>query len=287
MISKSEMTLCFVTVDRPMFLKESLSSVAKFPNLIVYDNGSSSSNINLTKAFSKKYNTSVIFCEKNEGLMKAWNQCIINSNTDWVCVCPDDIVFRKDWFDDFNKILTKRPQTKIVFGNNYDCIIIHKSIIPKIGWWDENYRQYPSSEDYGFHLNLTNILGYSPYCWPGDHIQGDERKRRLEVVNKNKINYLREDNFTYWCTYPDSLCDVFCKEIPHIKDGASYAKKDPNVETGQQYFDRIYEQCEEKDEGSLLNIDCLYYRLRDRSGKTISNPYPEITKEYERKYTEK
>jgi len=282
-MNKEDITIAFVSLERHVFLQQSIESVKDFPKLLIYDNGSTNYTSKLMlSAYSKKYKSSYIRNEKNEGLSKAWNQCIIKAKTEWVALCPDDVIFREDWFKDLNKILELRPWTKVVFGNNYDCIILHKSIIPVIGWLDENFKQYPSCEDYQLHLRLSKVLGYSPYCWPGDHIQGEERFKRLEIATEAAKNYLREDNFTYWCTYQNSICKPLCYEIPHKKDGASYAKKNLNVETGEQYFLRNWEICNSNDFGALLNIDCQFYKLK-KEGKWANTFYPEIIEMYEKR----
>lgn len=259
-MNKNQITLCFVTLERASFLAQALNSVADMPNILVYDNGTESNlNKNLIKATALKNKARYIRTDKNEGLMRAWNKCIEESSTDWVACMPDDVVFREGWFKDLQDVLEERTWVKIVFGNNYDCIIVKKDAIKK-PFWNENYKQYPSMEDYDKHLELTEELGFSPYCWPGDHVRGNDRLKRLEVAEKAKNNYLSSDNFTFWFTYEGF--QPLCHEIPHPKNAAAYAKKDPKIETGQEYFNKVWQQCQENDPGALLNIDCLWYRRR-------------------------
>jgi len=276
-----EVTLAFVTLERPPFLAQSLASVAKdFKHVIVYDNGSQNvANRNLNRAWAQKHKCQYIHVEKNEGLPKAWNQCIIKAPTDWVVLCPDDVIFRPDWVSDC-QLLMERKETKIILGNNYDMIMLHKSVIPTFGWLEERYKQYPSSEDYDMHLRFAELIGFSPYTMPGDHVQGAERTIRMDRANKlTEKEYLSEKNFTAWCTSPFSKTEVLCTEIPHPKT-ANYFTKDPNQETGYDFHAKKWKVCYEGEPGALLNIDGQFWKrlLPDL------NPYPEVTEEYRQRY---
>lgn len=275
MLKREDITLSFVTLERANFLAQSLNSVREFPNIIVFDNGTKNkSNKMLIKALAKKRKASLICSVSNDGLPRAWNQCIIQAKTDWVVLCPDDVVFRDGWFSDINEILKIRPNTKIIFGNNYDMIMIHKSIIPAIGWWEERYKQYPSSEDFDHCCRLTEIMGFAPYVMPGDHVQGPERRIRLSRKT-TKDQYFSDANFTYWCTSEFSICEPLCHEIPHPKT-CDYFERNPSQETGYDFHDRKWKVAEK----GLLNIDGQYW---ERLLPDIDF-YPEITEEYWEKY---
>jgi glycosyltransferase involved in cell wall biosynthesis len=277
-LERYDITTGFVTLERSHFLARSLDSLG-FTQRIIYDNGTQNPVAKFQiKARAHTQAGKYIRSEKNEGLPKAWNQCIINAQTDWVILCPDDVIFRRDWIEDVNKILDHKPNTKIIFGNNYDMIMLHKSIIPVVGWLDERYKQYPSSEDYDFHLRLVEIIGFSPYTMPGDHVQGPEREKRLRRKTTRE-QYFSEKNFTYWCTSEFSIVPPLCTEIPHPKT-ANYFQRDPNQETGYDFHAKKWQVCEEGEKGALLNIDGQYWK------RLIPDvdPYPEITEQYRRKY---
>jgi hypothetical protein len=277
-INKEDITVCFVTLERAAFLMQSLASLGPFPNIIVHDNGTKNKNNRMIILAQAMRYHAIFHQSENEGLPKAWNQCIINSNTDWVVLCPDDIIFRNGWLEDVNKILAIRPNTKMIFGNNSDMTILHKSIIPTFGWLDERYKQYPSSEDYDLHCRLTEILGFSPYTMPGDHVQGPERQLRL-TRKTTKDQFLAPNNFTYWCNSEFSEVAPLCEEIPHAKT-ADYFEKDPSQETGYDFHAKKWKVCDEHDPGALLNIDGQYWKRL----MPDEDPHPEVTEEYRIKY---
>jgi glycosyltransferase involved in cell wall biosynthesis len=279
MIRAKDITLAFVCLERHNLLQLSLKSVEGHPSILVCDNGSSNAtNKNLIKAYAKKTGADYFRNETNEGLPKAWNLCTIISDTDWVALCPDDVIFRANWLESVNKILEIRPKTKIILGNNYNMILLHKSIIPVLGWWEERYKQYPSSEDYDFHLRLTELIGFSPYTMPGDHVVGSERQIRLSRKTI-KEQYFDLKNFTYWCTSEFSVVPVLCDEIPQIRN-CDYFKKNPNQETGYDFHNRKWRVCEPSDDGALLNIDGQYWKRL----MPDFDPYPDTTEIYRKTY---
>ena len=279
-LTPKDITLAFVTLERPPFLAESLKSVEGFPNIIVYDNGSKNpANINLAKAWAKRFDCQFIRSETNDGLPKAWNRCIIESKTNWVVLCPDDIIFDPNWLSYVNQVLTERPQTLMLFGNISDIILLHKKVITKFGWLEERYQGGVSSEDYDLHLRLTEIFGFSPYTWPGDHIQGHEREIRI-ARKTTKEDYFKKHNFTYWCNSEFSSVPLLGKEIPHSKTNHWNAHVEPGNTPGYIFHDTKWKVCSKHDEGALLNIDGQYWK---RLIEDV-DPYPKITQKYRNQY---
>ena len=272
-------TLVFVCLERADFLAKSLASVKGAPNIVVVDNGTRNTHSKIKiKAAAMKAGARLVIMSENEGLPKAWNRGIIEAKTDWVALCPDDVVFREGWAESFKEICTAFAP-KVVLGNNYDMILLHKSLIPQFGWLEERYKQYPSSEDYDYHLRLTEAIGFSPYTMPGDHIQGKEREVRMQRAKLSEEQYLSKPNFTFWCTSPWSKFDVFCDEIPHLKV-ANYFEKNESEETGYDFHKKKWEVCDEANDKALLNIDGQFWRRK----MPDVDPYPKITEAYRKKY---
>jgi glycosyltransferase involved in cell wall biosynthesis len=277
----NNLTICFVTLERFDFLKRSVESVKGFDSIIIYDNGTRSKNKEyLIKATAKKNKATYIRSKTNDGLPKAWNQCIIESKTDWVCLCPDDFIFAADWKESLERILEIKPHVKFIAGNNYDCLILHKSLIPITGWLEERYQGGVSAEDYDFHLRLTEKIGFSPYVMPGDHVVGHEREVRLKR-KITKEQFYDKRNFTYWCNSEFSEVGLLGEEIPHKKDDTWNKWVEKGNTPGYAFHDLKWELCTKQPAADgLLNIDGQFWR---RIIEDI-DPYPKITAEYKERY---
>ncbi len=72
-------------------------------------------------------------------LTELWNQGIIMAPTDWVMVCNDDIVFKKGWLEYLEEKISEGKHL-LIHLFHYGAFCIHKSLILKVGWFDENFR---------------------------------------------------------------------------------------------------------------------------------------------------
>ena len=84
------------------------------------------------------YSKEVTFHDKSS-LTELWNQCIILSPTDWVLICNDDIEFRPGWLEYLEETIDTGLYD-LIHLFHYGAMCIHKSLILKIGWFDERFR---------------------------------------------------------------------------------------------------------------------------------------------------
>jgi glycosyltransferase involved in cell wall biosynthesis len=199
---KSDITIVVVSYYRANRLKRCLNSLSDMPNVIVWDNNTTGEELDKIQKFQSDFqNTTFIFSPENYGLTHAWNQGIIQSDTDWVLLTCDDMIFDEDWFDVLNDILNEKPHLEQIHLNAWNAMVIHKKTIARMGWWDERYRYYPSMEDDDWYLRTVEELGYSPYGTYAEHIPfPPEYLNTIKpYIDKKKELFDRMDNFTYYC----------------------------------------------------------------------------------------
>ncbi|MEK6884521.1 MAG: hypothetical protein AABY22_33120, partial [Nanoarchaeota archaeon] len=116
------------------------------------------------------------------------------------------------------------------------------------------------------------------YVFPGEHIQGAEREKRLKYASK-KEDMERMDNISYFsnCRWGISTINFNIAEI--TRDHSYIQQYNKNTgEAGIAFHGRKWKETgHEKD---LLNKDCTFWKrvLPER------DPYPEITNQYREKY---
>lgn len=261
MLTEKDITVCIVSLERPNFLHATLNSISSYlpENVIVYDNGTKQ-RLSLVKAYAQKFKQfNWVFSDKNEGLAKAWNQGLLMAKTDWVALAPDDVFFRKDWIQDLNKVLTVRPGIIFVAGQHFDLPIMHKSMIEKIGYWEERYAGGVSAEDDDYYLRIVEKLGFSPQVYPGDHIQGAEREARMKLIT-TKETFNREDNWTYFCDSRWSIVPTLVNSIPHpVNHNWNNFLEKGNI-PGIKFHHQKWSQCHADSEGALLNKDGTFWK---------------------------
>lgn len=286
----TDITIAICTLDRPHYLAPCLEAIKDYSGpVIVYDNGTpkQTPKFAIYEALRQKYekeNLTWIRSEINEGLPKAWNQGIIKSKTDWVLLLADDVLMDKNWLTQANEILNSRENLEQVHLLSFNAILLHKKNILRLGWWDERFRCYPSSEDDDYYLRIVENLGYSPYVWPGNHIQGKERERILSLATSEEI-FNREDNFTYFVNSQHSKFPIINKTIG--KENHEFWKKYKPVEDkeyGIDWMKKKWVRCEDfweiKNSGHLLNKDGSFWKRR----LVEIDFYPTISQYYKELY---
>ena len=94
------------------------------------------------------------------GLAKCWNTIVLAAKHDWVVISNDDVKFDADWVATLERCMAECPNALHVGiaypTNNYSCFAIHKSLIEKIGWFDERFTDYYMEDD-DWHLRLSEF----------------------------------------------------------------------------------------------------------------------------------
>lgn len=199
---RSNITIIIVSYYRGDRLRRCIKTIDPEFNIIVWDNNTTGEELDKIKQVEKDYpKVKFIYSEENVGLPKAWNQGIIHSETDWVLLTCDDMLFDEDWFDVLCDILDKKPYLEQIHLNAWNAIVFHKQTIVRMGWWDEQYRYYPSMEDDDWYLRTVECLGYSPYGTWAEHIPFPPQYLEIikPYVDAKKELFHKDDNFTYYC----------------------------------------------------------------------------------------
>lgn len=201
-MTKQNITIVVVSYYRGKRLSRCLSTIDPAMSVIVWDNNTLGEELDYVKEAQQSFaNAKFIYSDENVGLVKAWNQCIIDADTDWVILTCDDMLFDEDWFEVFTDILKEKPHLEQIHLNSFNCIAMHKQTIVRMGWWDERYRYYPSMEDDDWYLRTTEVLGYSPYGGYADHIPFPQDYKDVvdPYIQSREELFHRTDNFTYYC----------------------------------------------------------------------------------------
>ncbi len=114
----NNITIVIVSYYRGSRLNKCLDTLNNVPNIIVWDNNTTGEELKKVKLAEQNHpHVKFIYSEENVGLTKAWNQGIIQSETDWVLLTCDDMLFDKDWFDVLNSILNEKPHLEQIHLN--------------------------------------------------------------------------------------------------------------------------------------------------------------------------
>lgn len=281
MVGYNDITVAMVTFNRPALLIQTLPTYLRFSEVLVWDNASVFGNQIALKALTAKHlNVKPTWNNENVGWPKAMNRMIAKAKTDWVLLTADDMLLGVDFIETLNCLLRWKPNLEQIYVNTFDTFLFHKKTIARMGWWDEEQPNVsPFWEDNDWYLRLNEMLGFSPgYVYPGEHIRGAEREKRLRFASKRE-DMERMDNIVYFsnCRWGISSVNFNIKELSR---DASYIQK-YNINKGktseQYYLEKWKETGNEKD---LLNKDGTFW-------KRISpekDQHPEITKQYREKY---
>lgn len=296
MIKKENITAIIVSYYRGDRLKICLDSLEGLDNIMIWDNNTKGEELEKIKKIEQnKPNVKFIYSDENWGLNKAYNQCIINSNTDWVLLTCDDMIFDSNWLEVINQILLEKPHLEQIYLNTFNAWVLHKKTIVRMGWFDELYRYYPNMEDDDWYLRTVEVLGYSYFGGIADHflnIFPDWYQKIAMKLNYQEYQFNAEDNFTFFCNSKyNKKYKIIGKETTTggSQDAGSRNTVDAQIEppkgiTGIEYHFTKWRQVTDLIE--LFDSD-TYFSKDGRAYKRIKpelDPYPEIRKQYAKKY---
>lgn len=210
-----------VHYNRPNLLVKTLPSYLRFGNVFVWDNASTAQNQVMLRAMAaKNKNIKVTWSSENVGWPKAMNRMMISAPTDWILLTADDMLLGENFIETLNKLLEWKPNLEQIYLHTFDAFLFHKKTIARMGYWEERQNQVsPVAEDDDWYLRMVEKLGYSPYVYPGDHIQGEERTKRLKYASTRELME-KEDNWTYFsnCRWGISSINFEIKELSRDKE---------------------------------------------------------------------
>lgn len=294
-MNKNNITIVVVSYYRSSRLRKCLETLKGFHNVIVWDNNTTGNELEKIKSIQKDYpEYDFEYSLDNIGLTAAWNKGTIKSSTDWVVLTCDDMLFDDDWFEVLNNILEEKPCLEQIHLNSFNCIVLHKKTIVRMGWWDERYRYYPSMEDDDWYLRTVEVLGYSPYGGYAGHIDFPQSYRDVvdPYIELRRELFHREDNFTYYCNSEHSCHKVI--GLATITGGDDDAGSRNNAQgsmdrgnnlTGVDYHHIKWQLVDPRvfslnAEGVLLGKDGRCWRRLEYD----LDYYPDVRREYARKY---
>lgn len=295
-INKDNLTAIIVSYYRGDRLKICLESLKDLKNITVWDNNTKGEELDKIKKIEYDIpHVKFIYSEENWGLNRPFNQSIINSTTDWVLLTCDDMIFNDDWLEVLNDILKEKPQLEQIYLNTFNAWVLHKKTIVRMGWFDEEYRYYPNMEDDDWYLRIVETLGYSPYGGIPQHLENvlpDWYQKIAVKLNYQEWQFKAEDNFTFFCNSKhNKKHKIIGKETNtgDVLDAGSRNNIKAQIEspkgmTGVEYHFTKWKQI--TDIMDLFNDD-TYFSKDSRAYKRIhpeSDPYPEIRKQYAKKY---
>jgi glycosyltransferase involved in cell wall biosynthesis len=290
----NSITIVIVSYYRGSRLNKCLDTLKNIPNIIVWDNNTTGEELEKVKLAEQNHpNVKFIYSNENVGLTKAWNQGIIQSETDWVLLTCDDMLFDEDWFDVLNNILDEKPHLEQIHLNAWNAVVFHKQTIVRMGWWDERYRYYPSMEDDDWYLRTVEELGYSPYGTYAKHFNFPKEyiKGLQPYLNKKEKLFHQQDNFTYYCTseYSNHKVIGLSTITGQEDDAGSRNNSEGSMDKGNNLngiefhhmkWEPINNPYMLEQEGILLGKDG---RIWKRNYPELDF-YPEIRNEYAKKY---
>jgi len=128
----------------------------RIPHLqVIYDKPEQPSEFTWPKGawIHMQHTTSHIALSEKGGLAELWNWCIMLAPTDWVLICNDDVTFNEGWLDYLEETIAT-GKYDLIHLFHYGAMCIHKSLILKLGWFDENFRG-GGFEDIDYQLRIS------------------------------------------------------------------------------------------------------------------------------------
>ncbi len=119
--SDPKISIIFPSYNGARFLKKNLDSIKKLNNLeeielVIIDNMSKDSSINVIKSYEKDINIKLIENNINQGFAEACNSGVRNSKGDFIFITNQDVIFSPDFF-------VKLTQIYVNFKKNHEIAI--------------------------------------------------------------------------------------------------------------------------------------------------------------------
>lgn len=192
------------------------NQIRKPDELFVVDNGS----WNGTKKVIKKHGVLLISMPRPVGACETFNIGFKLAKYDLVAFFDDDVVLREDWFEQMEKAIQKEPEETAIFSSHVvfspplnspkdvypyfidgfeGCAgVIRKSILRKIGYYDEKFHIYVNERDLSHRLlNRGYKIRYIP-----DAVVLHKRGPNIRVGPRSLFYHTRNRLWIYVKYYP-------------------------------------------------------------------------------------
>jgi len=160
-----EITICFkVCPGRSNEIYNAVSSMLEIDpyakNVLIIFNPYDPADHDSLLDISEIRHSDIIKLSKFESLAKAWNQSMLFSNTRYCLMLDDDIVFKDEKV--LEKIHEKHQEgfPLVHVTENWSGFSIDKALIPKVGWFDENYSYAWEDIDFRYRMAREGIPSY-------------------------------------------------------------------------------------------------------------------------------
>ncbi len=183
-----DITVCFCTRNRIGDLTNAIvsldnTSCFNFPIVVIED--CADQKFRDTK-LSSRNSLNIIEIPRRSCMSFMWNLSIISTNTKYVLICNDDIIFLRGWVDLIIKDISDGADISIL--NNYSCFLLDKKTILTIGYFDERFSS-------GGFEDIDHIMRYDHYKMSG----GIDRRTNYTESYK-LVNHLQRDSRITWDT---------------------------------------------------------------------------------------
>lgn len=144
---------------------------------------------------------------------------IEHSREEYIALLNNDLVFHKDWFTEIikihaahNQILSfspaddkdvRKPDTTFEIGYRVQkqvkgwCLVLHRSLLKKIGALDETFDFYYADNDYAMTLKRRNIRHALVYNSKVTHLE-----KRSSAVTEPSVNFLPKFSIPKYLRHP-------------------------------------------------------------------------------------
>ena len=160
-----EITICFtICPNRSWEIYNAMSSMLELDpyakNVLLIFNPYESSKHDSLLDISEFRHSDILKFSKFISLARCWNYAMLMSDTRYVLILNDDIVFKDEKV--LEKIYEKHQEgfPLVHVTENWSGFSIDKALIPKIGWFDENYSHSWEDVDFRYRMARDGILSY-------------------------------------------------------------------------------------------------------------------------------
>lgn len=145
-------------------------------------------------------------CESayRSSLSEAWNLGMMLTNNRYAIFASSDVIFKSSkWFEEL-KACREQTESQYILIDNHAVFLIDKSVIPILGWMDEEFGIGPHFDsDYLLRAYIANIkvkwiTSNGHYVHLGDAVGYGAERAFNECPNRLPMNTL--ENEIYWKT---------------------------------------------------------------------------------------